>query len=428
MAGLDELFVEKEVRDPNYEGWKKIYESNPDLAEMNENHAEYLKRYTLEMSTSDASEAGILGTEEADMKFSEDMEGHDAIVDDRINLMAAAPEKQPFLSSDQSATTLFMSEGGRIGFQGGGGQIGGTADMSGGKTGGGFGDKDDNRQNYTSRTTTAPSTKTDNTPDAREDYRTKQYTTGPKTRTVDVETPKLHKITGKKVPTYKTKTTFSPKTKTGFGPKGKDTWHEAATKNMKKSIKEVDKTLNPSPFSLLDVVLTIGSLGVLNPATTKAFKTISNIKTGLTVANLVSDPTKTKSVKDMVKDVLTSTAKKEISKKTGIDVDVTLDTIQKALDTKLGKSVVNKFNSLNTTNKNTTKTTTFNGGDNNGPDNAIVPVVPELIPEEVIIEEPTSSLSNMATLDLLRSRQNRRRSFFNANSGGLAGLFKVKKQ
>ena len=129
MAGLDELFVEKEVRDPNYEGWKKIYESNPDLAEMNENHAEYLKRYTLEMSTSDASEAGILGTEEADMKFSEDMEGHDAIVDERINLMAAAPESQPFLSGEQSATTLFMSEGGRIGFQGGGSQMMAQSDM-----------------------------------------------------------------------------------------------------------------------------------------------------------------------------------------------------------------------------------------------------------------------------------------------------------
>ena len=112
MAGLDELFVEKEVRDPNYEGWKKIYESNPDIAEMNENHAEYLERYTLEMSTSDAGEAGILGTEEANMEFVEVDDGEEVMVDDRINLMAAAPEKQPFLSSDQSATTLFMNKGG----------------------------------------------------------------------------------------------------------------------------------------------------------------------------------------------------------------------------------------------------------------------------------------------------------------------------
>jgi hypothetical protein len=417
--------------DPQYEGWKKIYETNPELAALNDKHDEYLEKYTLEMSTSDAGEAGILGTEEANMEFVEADDGEEVMVDDRINLMAAAPEKQPFLSSDQSATTLFMSEGGRIGFQGGGGQIGGTADMSGGKTGGGFGDKDDNRQNYTSRTTTAPSTKTDNTPDAREDYRTKQYTTGPKARTVDVETPKFHKITGKKVPTYKTKTTFSPKSKTGFGPKGKDTWHESAVKNINKNIKDVDKTLNPSKFGLLDVVLTIGSLGLINPAVTEIARTISNVRTGLKVADLVSDPTKTKSVKDMVKDVLTSTAKTAISKKTGLSttqINSTLDTIEKALDTKIGKSVVDKFNSLNTTKNNTTNTTTFDGGNNDGPNKTIVPVVPELIAEEVVVKEPTSSLSDMATLDLLRNRQNRRRSFFNANSGGLAGLFKVKKQ
>ena len=465
MAGLDELFVEKEVRDPNYEGWKKIYESNPDIAEMNENHAEYLERYTLEMSTSDAGEAGILGTEEANMEFVEVDDGEEVMVDDRINLMAAAPEKQPFLSSDQSATTLFMNKGGLTNYlkenapkgeflayinpdeatmlkkAGGSGKLvngipsfeprsSREADQKSSKSSGG-----DGKPNIgeISGTKTETKTETKDPESNREDYRTKQYTTGPKTRTKTVDSPKLHKITGKKVPTYTIQTPFSPKTKTGFGPKGKDTWHETAVKNINKNIKDVDRTLNPSPFGLLDVVLAIGSLGVLNPATTKAFKTISNIKTGLTVANLVSDPTKTKSVKDMVKDVLTSTAKKEISKKTGIDVDVTLDTIQKALDTKLGKSVVDKFNSLNTTNKNTTKnnttdTTTFDGGNNDGPNKTIAPVVPELIAEDVIIEEPTSSLSNMATLDLLRDRQNRRRSFFNANSGGLAGLFKVKKQ
>ena len=83
---------------------------------------------------------------------------------------------------------------------------------------------------------------------------------------------------------------------------------------------------------------------------------------------------------------------------------------------------------MNNTKNNTTNTTTFDGGNNDGPNKTIAPVVPELITEEVIVKEPTSSLSDMATLDLLRDRQNRRRSFFNANSGGLAGLFKVKKQ
>lgn len=427
-GGVASMFRKKQAdgTDPNYEGWKKIYETNPELAALNDKHDEYLEKYTLEMSTSDAGEAGILGTEEANMEFVEADDGEEVMVDDRINLMAAAPEKQPFLSSDQSATTLFMSEGGRIGFQGGG-RDASQDDFGGGDVSG----KGDNDRPTMADIAGPVSTKTDNTPDAREDYRTKQYTTGPKTRTVDVETPKFHKITGKKVPTYKAKTTFSPKSKIGFGPKGKDTWHEAAVKNINKNIKDVDRTLNPSKFNLLDVVLFVGTSGLLNPAVTKVAKTISNVRTGLKVSDLVSDKTKTKGVKETVKDVLTSTAKTAISKKTGIDVktiDTTLDTIQKALDTEIGKAVVDKFNSLNTTNKNTTKTTTFNGGDNNGSNNAIVPVVPELIAEEVIVKEPTSSLSDMATLDLLRNRQNRRRSFFNANSGGLAGLFKVKKQ
>ena len=464
-GGVASMFRKKQAdgTDPQYEGWKKIYETNPELAALNDKHDEYLEKYTLEMSTSDAGEAGILGTEEANMEFVEADDGEEVMVDDRINLMAAAPEKQPFLSSDQSATTLFMNKGGITNYlkknapkgeflayinpdeatmlkrAGGSGKLvngipsfeprsSREAEQKSGKTGSGDGGRP-SIADVTGPTKTE--TKTETKTDPREDYRTKQYTTGPKTRTVDVETPKLHKITGKKVPTYKTKTTFSPKTKTGFGPKGKDTWHKTAVKNINKSIKDVDKMLNPSKFGLLDVVLFLGTQGLINPGVTEVAKTISSVRTGLTVADLVSDKTKTKSVKDTVKDVLTKTAKNEISKKTGIDVktiDTTIDTIQKALDTKIGKSVVDKFNSLNTTNKNTTKTTTFNGGDNNGADNAIVPVVPELITEEVIVKEPTSSLSDMATLDLLRNRQNRRRSFFNANSGGLAGLFKVKKQ
>ena len=274
----------------------------------------------------------------------------------------------------------------------------------------------------------------------RESYRTGQYTTGPKTRTVNVPENKtrLHKITGLPIPKYTmTKVAYTPKSKIGFGPKGKDTWYEAATKNINKNIKDVNRS--KSPFSLLDVVLTIGSLGILNPATTKAFKTISNIRTGLKVSSIID--TKTKSVKDIAKDIITSTGKKAIKDEYGIDVDVTLDTIQKALDTKIGKSVVDKFNNLNTTSKNKKevnindevalasgkKTSTFTGGDNDGPLLNITPVVPKLIAEEVIVEEPTSSLSNMATLDLLRDRQNRRRSFF-ANRGGLAGLFRVKNQ
>ena len=34
--------------DPEYNGWKKIYETNPSLAEMHDNHTQYLKRYKSE--------------------------------------------------------------------------------------------------------------------------------------------------------------------------------------------------------------------------------------------------------------------------------------------------------------------------------------------------------------------------------------------
>jgi len=89
---------------------------------------------------------------------------------------------------------------------------------------------------------------------------------------------------------------------------------------------------------------------------------------------------------------------------------------------------INDEVALTTGPKKKTTTTFIDNDDNDGPNEVIIPVVPEFLEEKVIVEEPTSSLSNMATLDLLRNRQNRRRSFFNANSGGLAGLFKVKKQ
>ena len=458
-GGVASMFRKKQAdgTDPNYEGWKKIYETNPELAALNDKHDEYLEKYTLEMSTSDAGEAGILGTEEANMEFVEADDGEEVMVDDRINLMAAAPEKQPFLSSDQSATTLFMNKGGKVpqlvtptrdgsrpGYYGPdaghendpgfGSNAPGNTDDDGGYTGPNIADVSGPVTTSSPKADTKPDTK----PDARDAYLSTMYTNMPKTRNKTItgtitKGPLAGETYSYKTPVsyqdYDKKNLFS--SRTGFGPKGKDTWHEAALKSVPKSIKEVDRSLNPSKFGLLDVVLTIGSLGLLPPGVTKTLTTISNVKTALTVADLVADKTKTKGVKETIKDVLTSTAKKEISKKTGIDVktiDTTIDTVQKALDTKIGKSIVDKFNSLNTTSKNTTFNDGDNDGDNNGSNNAIVPVVPELITEEVIVKEPTSSLSDMATLDLLRDRQNRRRSFFNANSGGLAGLFKVKKQ
>ena len=37
------------------------------------------------------------------------------------------------------------------------------------------------------------------------------YTTGPKTRTKTIDSPKLHKITGKKIPTYTIQTEVKSK-------------------------------------------------------------------------------------------------------------------------------------------------------------------------------------------------------------------------
>ena len=68
---------------------------------------------------------------------------------------------------------------------------------------------------------TAPSTKTETKPNARDNYISTMYTTGPKTRTKTIDSPKLHKITGKKIPSYTIQTSFSPKTKIGFGTKRK---------------------------------------------------------------------------------------------------------------------------------------------------------------------------------------------------------------
>ena len=45
-------------KDPNYKGWLKLYEKNPDAAEMNENHAKYLSYYN--SSKNKKAEGGIM--------------------------------------------------------------------------------------------------------------------------------------------------------------------------------------------------------------------------------------------------------------------------------------------------------------------------------------------------------------------------------
>ena len=45
-------------KDPNYKGWLKLYETNPDAAEQNENHAKYLNYYN--SSKNQKAEGGIM--------------------------------------------------------------------------------------------------------------------------------------------------------------------------------------------------------------------------------------------------------------------------------------------------------------------------------------------------------------------------------
>jgi len=120
----------------------------------------------------------------------------------------------------------------------------------------------------------------------RENRRTSQYTTGPKTRTKTVDTSRLNPVTGKKIPSYTIQTPFSPKSKTGFGPKGKDTFHEAQIKNMRRGLKEV----NPGFFdSGLGKIIKTISLGFVAPqllAGTKLGPVISGYNKAKQVAAL----------------------------------------------------------------------------------------------------------------------------------------------
>jgi hypothetical protein len=112
MGGVASMFRKRlaDGDDPFYDAWKKIYETNPDAASMNENHDQYLEKYTLEMSTQ-TSEAPTEDVEQP--------------ADPMLNLFSETDA----LNNDQALTTLFAKEepqgimaakGGRIGFRGGG--------------------------------------------------------------------------------------------------------------------------------------------------------------------------------------------------------------------------------------------------------------------------------------------------------------------
>ena len=93
MGGVASMFRKKlaDGDDPFYDAWKKVYETNPDAASMNEKHDEYLEKYTLEMSTQ-TSEAPTEDVEQT--------------ADPMLNLFSETDA----LNNDQALTTLFAKE------------------------------------------------------------------------------------------------------------------------------------------------------------------------------------------------------------------------------------------------------------------------------------------------------------------------------
>jgi len=93
MGGVASMFRKRlaDGDDPFYDAWKKVYETNPDAASMNEKHDEYLEKYTLEMSTQ-TSEAPTEDVEQT--------------ADPILNLFSETDA----LNNDQALTTLFAKE------------------------------------------------------------------------------------------------------------------------------------------------------------------------------------------------------------------------------------------------------------------------------------------------------------------------------
>ncbi len=119
MGGVASMFRKRlsEGDDPFYEAWKKVYETNPDAAALNEKHDEYLEKYELEMSMQ-TSDAPMEETEETTEVVEE-------TTDPLLNLF----QPTDALNTEQAATTLFTSErptgimaakGGRVALKGGG--------------------------------------------------------------------------------------------------------------------------------------------------------------------------------------------------------------------------------------------------------------------------------------------------------------------
>lgn len=212
--------------------------------------------------------------------------------------------------------------------------------------------------------------------------------------------------------------------------------------------------------------LTLVSAGIVPapPALVKVaqgYGTIKNVKTAINVVEKFTskDPTpkdtkEPKTITEAVTSIAKTKAKEKIAKELKISVDQ-VDEITKigidAWNSDIAESIKNKFTETFKTNKapkqvkKSTKAPTelemnevaltggkkkppvFVGGDNDGPSEVVIPMVPEFLEEKILVEEPETSLFSISNLKRIRDRQNRRKSFF-ANRGGLAGLFRVKNQ
>ena len=94
------------TEDPEYLGWLKTYEINPDAAAMHPNHEHFLQIYNESMMQQTSSN-GILDTEESEMDVTTAEAPDEKTGGEMINLFAENVEDQ-----SNAPTTLFMNSGG----------------------------------------------------------------------------------------------------------------------------------------------------------------------------------------------------------------------------------------------------------------------------------------------------------------------------
>ena len=407
-----------------------------------------------------ASEQGILGTEQANMDF--------AFEGERLGLRGGGMDMGNASNQAQSASMGSSSSSSSSNSSSNGSSSSSTDNSSG----------NDNNYNYRGPADLGVTTRTVDrvtAPEAKEYIGGKEYDVTPETRderdNARVEAKAVAERAAVKKQILETKIPTSPNKK--FKVKDPITG---------KKLTSNKKLGGLTAGEVFGWGLTLVSAGVIPApaAITKiatGYGTIKNVKLAMNVYDTLTskipdekDGDKKKpptTIKGAFTQIAKSTAKNKIAEELGMSVKQ-VDEITKiginAWNSDIADSIKVKFTetfktapkqkkevnindevALTTGPKKKTTTTFIENDGNDRPNEVIIPAVPEFL-EDIIVdpmdtptEENTtllkkqdsrfaSSLSDMAILDFIRSRQNRRRSFFNANSGGLAGLFKVKKQ